>query len=97
MLVQCIYEKLLWPFFNWSLDEFWQHQLPNMLIANYSVSFRKPIRSEKFYGKIEIKKNFTTKKDTIFLSTDFTFTDDTNGLAKGNALCAILREGKLEG
>lgn len=42
--------RLLPELRNWNLDDFFRHQLPDVLIANYNARFRRPMKSQAFRG-----------------------------------------------
>ncbi|HEX5054260.1 MAG TPA: FcoT family thioesterase [Planctomycetota bacterium] len=51
MLYLCLADSLrrgLLPAPAWSLDDFFRHQLPDVLIAEYSARFRRPMQSHRF-------------------------------------------------
>jgi FcoT-like thioesterase domain len=74
---------------DWSLDTFWKHQLTNILIVKYSISFRGPIQPNEFQGMICLDKIFK-HDNSVMLKTTFSFHDKNGGLASGTALAAVI-------
>lgn len=88
LLAECINRRLIIKYLNWDINKFYKYQLTNMLIANISWNFKKPIASKEFYGLIEIIDIYR-KNQTIFFQTKYKFNDDLDGLAGGKCLIAV--------
>ena len=71
---------------------FKEHQLPSMLIVEFSSSFKRPIDSRHFEGSVTIQR-ISVKKNIIFIKTCCTFSDDFRGFSKGEVLVAIVAPG----
>jgi hypothetical protein len=89
LMAVCIEHTLLHAFSRWNLNEFSRRQLSDFLIVQFSSSFRKPLKSEAFYGRVEINR-ISRRQDTIFLKTTCHFDDRCGGESAGGALIAVI-------
>src|SRR5262245_14047302 len=48
LLAKAVQESLIEPFDAWSMADYWERQLPNILIADFQSKFRRPIQSAAF-------------------------------------------------
>ena len=87
-IAQCILEKLSNATKDITLEEYIRRQLSDVLIVNFSSSFKRAIDSSSFYGSFTITK-IVMKQRKIFLKTHCDFFDDSNGFAAGEQLLAI--------
>ena len=76
----------------WSIDDFWEKQLPDVLITRFSSRFKKVINSNRFYGEIEFGRTLLSRKGTptLFIKTRCKYWDDFGGYADGEVDLAIL-------
>ena len=91
LLAECIRRKLLIKYLNWNVDKLLTNQLTNVLIADFSCTFKKPIISREFNGLIELYE-VLRKNKIVFFKTKFRFDDDSNGLSVGKCTFAIKDE-----
>ncbi|MBU6529704.1 hypothetical protein HZS56_00975 [Streptomyces sp. A108] len=55
LVAKSVQEGLLTGFENWTLDDFWRHQLPDILIARFTSHFRRPVDPRDFTGELEFR------------------------------------------
>lgn len=53
LVAKSVQEGLLPGFACWTLEDFWRHQLPDILIARFSGNFRRPVNARSFAGEME--------------------------------------------
>jgi hypothetical protein len=90
LIAACAEHQLLDVLSGWNFEEFKRRQLPDILIAEYSSVFRKPMKATCFEGRVSIEKASTNRKGTIFLSTTCSFYDSDGGDSEGKVLLAIV-------
>ncbi|MEU3959720.1 FcoT family thioesterase [Streptomyces buecherae] len=54
LLAKSVKERAMWPFSTWTLDEFWDRQLPDILIVDFRSTFRRAMRGRGFWGEIDV-------------------------------------------
>ncbi|MFD7933449.1 FcoT family thioesterase [Streptomyces sp. NPDC059755] len=54
LVAKSVQEGLGTGFESWTLDDFFERQLPDILIARFAASFRRPIDSRAFSGEMEL-------------------------------------------
>lgn len=90
LLAHCVEHKLLDVINFMDLEEFKRRQLPDILLAEFTTSFKRPIRnSDYFHGLLTIKKTAVRRK-TIFIKSHCSFFDDQDGFSEGDMLLAIV-------
>lgn len=73
-----------------SLEEFKTYQMGSCLIATLNnIKFRKPINPKNFFGELTLKKSLR-RNDFVFLTTDFSFRDNHEGKATGEAMLTLV-------
>ncbi|MFI6339637.1 FcoT family thioesterase [Streptomyces sp. NPDC050535] len=55
LVAKSVKEGLLSGFEDWTLDDFWRHQLPDILIARFAGTFRRPVNPRSFMGEMEFR------------------------------------------
>lgn len=90
LLAECVQHRFLNDLLDWDVEEYINHQLSNILIVEFSSSFHRKMRSDKFNGYIEIKKIFKNRKNTIFFETVCGFKDNGSGFSTGKVTLAII-------
>jgi hypothetical protein len=76
----------------WSIADYFDYQLPSMLIKNTSTRFRRPIHAQKFSARL-LCKNFRVVERTLrYLSVPcaIEFWDEYGGAASGEVELAAL-------
>ena len=81
-------------FGDWTLDDFWSRQLPNILIINFRSTFRRAMRGQVFSGELEIvniaeRERSETLPRLIFLDTVCRYWDASGGYCHGEVKAAI--------
>lgn len=90
LLAYCVENRLLDAMKFMDLDEYKQRQLPDILLAEFSTSFKRPIKdSGNFHGMLTIRRA-VMRGTTIFIKSHCTFYDDHNGFSEGDMLLAIV-------
>jgi hypothetical protein len=83
------------PFQRWSLEDYWERQLPNILITDFSSRFRRPINARAFSGELRLTRavqraSVDDKPGMLIISTDCRFWDAAGGAADGQVRIVIL-------
>ncbi|WP_308013299.1 (2E)-enoyl-ACP glycyltransferase [Streptomyces beigongshangae] len=55
LVAKSVREGLLTGFESWTPDDFWRHQLPDILIARFTGNFRRPVDPRSFHGEIRFR------------------------------------------
>jgi len=76
-------------FDSWSIDRFWNKQLPDILIVNFKSSFRTPINPAEFSGEMPFLKA-RTRGGVQYISTTIAFYDEKSGFCDGEVTLAIV-------
>lgn len=77
---------------NWDLADYWQRQLPSVLISKMATRFRQPINSRSYRGVLTITDiEFRERsRPMIALQTNVEFSDDEIGSALGDVEIALI-------
>lgn len=59
LLAKSVKEGLIHPFSEWSMEDFWDRQLGDILITDFKSAFRAHMRGRSFRGEIEIVEIIT--------------------------------------
>jgi FcoT-like thioesterase domain len=94
LIAQSIRHRLLPAFADWSIDDFWDRQLGNVLIVEFSTIFQQQISPRKFNGELSFGAVMTqaatpTSPPLIAIDTKCRFWDATGGKCQGRALLAV--------
>jgi hypothetical protein len=54
LVAKSVKERLISPFSEWSLDDFWARQLGDILITDFRSAFRSQMRGRFFHGELEL-------------------------------------------
>lgn len=54
LVAKCVKERLISPFSEWSLEDFWTRQLGDILITDFRSAFRTQMRGRNFRGELEL-------------------------------------------
>lgn len=94
LVAKSVKEGLLTGFETWTLDDFWRHQLPDILIARFAGSFRRPIDPRVFSGEMEFRSvaRRAPAGGAPFLhaATAYRYWDAHGGRCDGEATLAIV-------
>lgn len=79
---------------DWTLDDFFTHQLPDILIARFASNFRRPVNPREFSGQMEFGSvtRSAPAGGSPFLraETVFRYWDADSGRCDGEATLAIV-------
>lgn len=92
-VAKTVKEGLLDEFAGWTLDDYWQHQLPDILIARFSGNFRRPINARAFSGEIEflsVERRSPGGEPLLVADTAYRYWDDTGGRCDGTVKLAFV-------
>ncbi|MFI7002568.1 FcoT family thioesterase [Nocardia sp. NPDC050175] len=82
-------------FGDWTMDDYWRRQLPDILITRLDSEYRRPIDPRRFYGEFALggsQERTSTVDGAPFtsLDTSFRFWDDNGGQCAGTVRLAIV-------
>jgi hypothetical protein len=91
LIAKAVQESLIEPFTAWSMADYWERQLPDILIADFQSKFRRPIHSGAFAGSLRFGKVLQRKgeRPLIIIGTECEFSDSSGGRAEGVVKLAI--------
>lgn len=77
---------------HWTIDDYWERQLPDVLIFRQSITYRRPIDPRDFGAEFRITSIDTSALDRAMLkiATTITFQDATGGRAHGAVDLALV-------
>ncbi|HEV2779571.1 MAG TPA: FcoT family thioesterase [Actinophytocola sp.] len=92
LLAKSIKERAVPALAAWTLDDFWERQLPDILIARFRSLFRSPIDSSSFTGELTINttSESNVRRPVLLAETSIRFWDPRDGSAEGEVLMAML-------
>lgn len=90
-LAASVRDGLLPQMSNWDLADYWERQLPSVLISKMATRFRQPINSRNYRGLLTITDiEFRERsRPLIALQTTVEFSDDGIGSALGDIEIAL--------
>lgn len=91
LMAKCVKEQAVPALRAWTLDDYWEKQLPDILIANFRSNFRRPINSAAFKGEVSFA-SFSERnrsKPIQLIDMPWRFWDD-HGHADGEVLMALV-------
>jgi hypothetical protein len=95
VIATSVRDGLLPELADWTMDDFWRRQLPDVLIAHFSCDFRRPIDPRSF--RFELTVDRATRRTLragadplISLETTFRCWDDDGGACTGAVRVAIV-------
>ncbi|MET9448438.1 FcoT family thioesterase [Streptomyces cinerochromogenes] len=91
---KAVQDKLFAPFDAWSMQDYWDRQLPDILIAKMSSQFRRAINPKRFSGEITVTKVVERARGTgagmlVVADTACRFWDEQGGDSRGEVKIAI--------
>ncbi|MEN8129659.1 MAG: FcoT family thioesterase [Pseudomonadota bacterium] len=89
VVAKSVKERLMSSFVSWTMDDYWQKQLPDIFIVNFESSFKKSMKSHRFFGVIEFNK-VRKRSGLLFINTACQYWDQNNGSCSGKVNLAIL-------
>lgn len=94
LVAKSVKEGLLAGFEDWTLDDFWRHQLPDILIARFASNFRRSVDPRAFTGELEFR-SVTRRAPAggspfLHAQTSFRYRDARGGRCDGEATLAFV-------
>ncbi|MFJ8104838.1 FcoT family thioesterase [Streptomyces sp. NPDC096132] len=94
LVAKSVQERLGTGFASWTLDDFFEHQLPDILIARFSSTFRRPVDPRAFLGEMEFR-SVTRRAPAggapfLHAETAFRYWDAGSGRCDGEATLAFV-------
>jgi hypothetical protein len=94
LIAKAVKERLLPVFGAWEMDDFWRHQLPNILITDFHSIFKRQMRAKRFSGSVTLTAAQKLEKSErwdplVVLRTVCRFWDETGGSSRGEVKLAI--------
>lgn len=101
LIAKSVQEGLLPALRDWTLDDFWRAQLPDILITSFSSNFKRKMQSKRFCGSVSLVDVVRADKSALWqplivLHTSCRFWDEPpvnkggpGGLAVGKVTIAI--------
>lgn len=93
LVAKSVKEGLGDEFSSWTMADYWRRQLPDILIARLSSSFRRSINPRAFHGEMEFRflsrKAPAGGKPFLMAVTSHRYWDDDGGLCDGEVTLAI--------
>lgn len=91
---KAVQDQLFAPFDQWTMQDYWDRQLPNILIVRLSSSFRRVINARHFFGEIDVTKIVERQRGSgvgmlIIADTACRFWDYKGGECRGEVKIAI--------
>lgn len=92
LIAKSVQEQAVPAFDAWTMDDYWAKQLPDMLIANFSSTFKRPIDSADFSGAVSFAAFAETNRSRPVLKVDmpWRFWDASGGYAEGEVRMALV-------
>ena len=90
LMAQCVASALVPALGSLTLEEYFERQLPDVLIHEFQSKFRRPLDPRTFRGSVEIVAAHE-RRAFIVLETRCAFEDDHGGAAHGAVTLAIVR------
>ncbi|WP_098024190.1 FcoT family thioesterase [Streptomyces sp. st115] len=93
LVAMSVKEGLLTGFESWTLEDFWRHQLPDILIARFASRFQRPIDARDFHGEMEFRSVARREpggKPLLMATTAFRYGDADGGRCDGEATLAFV-------
>ena len=94
LVAKSVKEGLLSGFDTWTLDDFWRHQLPDILIARFTGNFRRPVNPRSFRGEMRFRS--VTRRSPgggspfLHAETSYRYWDADRGRCDGEATLAFV-------
>ncbi|WP_446223084.1 FcoT family thioesterase [Nocardia sp. IBHARD005] len=87
-----IRDKLIPELANWTLEDYWERQLPAILITRLASRFRRPIGSRAYTAELTIGRvEFRNRSRPVFVvQSHIEFADATGGCASGDIEIVLL-------
>ncbi|GHA61376.1 MULTISPECIES: FcoT family thioesterase [Streptomyces] len=95
LIAKCVADGIFPEFSAWSLADFWEHQLSDVLIQQMSSRFKRMIDPRSFEGEVVFHKPVVSERPgrpaIMRMETECTFRDAGSGYAEGEVTLAFTR------
>jgi hypothetical protein len=95
LIAKCVEDQLLPAFADWSLADFWERQLSDILIYRLSSRFKRFINPRSFTGDVVFRQPVVRERPgrppVMFMETTCAWWDDNGGSADGEVTLALTR------
>lgn len=94
LVARSVRESLIDGLKNWTMDDYWKRQLPDILIARFAGNFRRPIDARAFSGEMEFhslaRRSPGGAAPFIVAETSFRYWDANGGRCDGEVTLALV-------
>lgn len=92
LVAKCVQERALPEFDDWTMEDYWAKQLPDMLIARFQSSFKRPIDSSSFTGEVAFGEfsQSNRSRPVQVIEMPWRFWDAAGGHAEGEVRMAMV-------
>ncbi|KAB1162135.1 FcoT family thioesterase [Micromonospora sp. DT46] len=92
LIAKCVQDRAVPALAAWTMEDYWAKQLPDMLIANFTSRFRRPIDSSSFHGEVSFAEfsERNRSKPVQIIDMPWRFWDTQGGVADGEVRMALV-------
>lgn len=92
LIAKCVQENVVPEFDDWTMDDYWAKQLPDILIARFESDFKRPIDSADFSGEVSFGEFRRTNRSrpVQVVEMPWRFWDAQGGYAQGQVRMALV-------
>lgn len=92
LVAKCVQERAVPAMSAWTMADYWEKQLPDMLIAKFSSKFVRPIDSQAFRGEVSFAEfsERNRSRPVQIIDMPWRFWDTNGGIALGEARMALV-------
>jgi hypothetical protein len=92
LIAKCVRERVVPEFDDWTMDDYWAKQLPDILIARFESHFKRPIDSGEFSGEVSFAEFRRTNRSrpVQIVEMPWRFWDASGGHAQGQVRMALV-------
>ncbi|MGW3564203.1 FcoT family thioesterase [Streptomyces sp. NPDC000941] len=94
LIAKCVQNRLPPVFDAWTLDDYWQRQLSDILITRYTSRFHRAIRGQEFRGELsftdfKLRSGENGKAPLALIESECRFWDEGGGRCTGEIQIAL--------
>jgi hypothetical protein len=92
LIAKCVQQQVVREFDEWTMEDYWAKQLPDILIARFESHFKRPIDSADFSGEVSFAEFRRTNRSRPVQIVDmpWRFWDTNGGHAQGEVRMALV-------
>ena len=94
MGAECTRRRLIRAFEPMDLEGYYERQLPNVLITNVTMAFKKVMNPRRFRGRLQLDRAYVMR-ERAFWECTVVYSDDEGGLADGTIIVTMALGEKL--